>query len=240
MNNYIVKTNKHWIYYQSGDICNDIKGIEGGKYLFFSSDQEELLKILEEEITVGCFTVGKVSKHNIGDYVLCLYYPDNVLYLTLAQKYKENELVNFQGWKSNLDTRKEYLAKKEKKFSELVKSIPYPKPVISDEMKKLSEKYGMDHKYPTIKPERIFVYLAGIRNGKDRRDFVILCFTSTLVQVVWFANQTSLTMHIDDCKRSSLVKALKLNLPALWEGTGMKGKLVETAKIVAFKNYKEL
>ena len=60
-----------------------------GKYLFYSSDREQLVRIAEMELLEGGFHVAKVvtDKGRTDDYVLCLYYEDETRKGELNRKY---------------------------------------------------------------------------------------------------------------------------------------------------------
>lgn len=75
-----------------------------GKYLFFSSDRDLLVRIALEELQAGIFHEAKIPMpgHNVSsDYVLCLYYRDDSLKHDLAAKYRVRQDVRYRYWKSD-------------------------------------------------------------------------------------------------------------------------------------------
>ena len=80
-----------------------------GKYLFFSENKNELIKIVIAELENGRFFRAKINtdENKIGkDYVLCLYYEDDSRKFELAEKYKRNNKIRYKYWKSDVDTLK--------------------------------------------------------------------------------------------------------------------------------------
>ena len=108
----------YWIWLSSGkkppyDIT--------GKYLFFSEDKDKLLEIAINEIENHGFHHAKVNKNLLEgqtDYVLCLYYEDDLRKNELADRNKQEYGVKYRYWKSDLDTLK---GKYSKEFLEKLK-----------------------------------------------------------------------------------------------------------------------
>ncbi len=76
-----------------------------GKYLFFSSDRKRLLTVAEEELQNNVFILAKVAKLAVGgEYVLCLYYPNDSRKFELAVKYQNVSGLKYRYWKSDADT----------------------------------------------------------------------------------------------------------------------------------------
>ncbi|MBI2652337.1 hypothetical protein HYX00_02620 [Candidatus Woesearchaeota archaeon] len=80
-----------------------------GKYLFFSEYKDELNKIAIEELEKDGFFHAKINtdEHKKGeDYVLCLYDVDDSRKFELAERYKNNDKVEYRYWKSDESTLK--------------------------------------------------------------------------------------------------------------------------------------
>jgi hypothetical protein len=78
-----------------------------GKYLFFSTDREKLVKIAIEELENNGFHEAKINmegKKFGREYVLCLYYKDNSRKHELAKKYSNASGIKYRYWKSDIDT----------------------------------------------------------------------------------------------------------------------------------------
>lgn len=86
-----------------------------GKYLFFSTNRDQLEKIVIDELEHGGFHEGKIplaGKNTGSDYVLCLYYKDDSRKHELAAKYQNHQSIDYKYWKSDAATdRGEYPAK---------------------------------------------------------------------------------------------------------------------------------
>lgn len=104
--NVIRIDDEHWHYY----IRNSKKEPEiTGKYLFFSEHKEELDRVAIEELENGGFSHAKINtdEHKKGkDYILCLYYGDDSRKFELAEKYKDNNKIQYRYWKSDEATLK--------------------------------------------------------------------------------------------------------------------------------------
>lgn len=78
-----------------------------GKYLFFSPSYHYLIKIATQEIENYSFHVSKVSSPDIktgNEYVLCLYWSDDSRVEELKNRYADEHMLVFAGWKSDEDT----------------------------------------------------------------------------------------------------------------------------------------
>ena len=86
-----------------------------GKYLFFSSDREKLIKIAKKEIKGHGFHRAKVNKNLLEgqtEHVLCLYYKDDSRKYELAERNKQEYGVKYRYWKSDVATLKGQYSKK--------------------------------------------------------------------------------------------------------------------------------
>lgn len=108
--------NGYWIWLASEEKPNyEITG----KYLFFSSDQDKLIKIATNEIEKHGFHRAKVNKNLLEgqtEHVLCLYYEDDSRKHELAERNKKEYGVKYRYWKSDEATlrgqySKEFLEK---------------------------------------------------------------------------------------------------------------------------------
>src|SRR6266705_982232 len=78
-----------------------------GKYLFFSEDRVELVKIAIDELENNGFHHAKINMKgkNIGpEYVLCLYYKDDSRKYELADRYRVRAGIKYRYWKNDMDT----------------------------------------------------------------------------------------------------------------------------------------
>ncbi len=78
-----------------------------GKYLFFSSDQDKLIEIANNEIEKHGFHRAKVNMRLLKgqtEHVLCLYYKDDSRKYELADRNKQEYNVKYRYWKSDEDT----------------------------------------------------------------------------------------------------------------------------------------
>lgn len=75
-----------------------------GKYLFFSSNKDELIEIASKEIEKHGFHRAKVNMRlskGQTEHVLCLYYSDDSRRLELAERNKAEYRVKYRHWKSD-------------------------------------------------------------------------------------------------------------------------------------------
>ena len=75
-----------------------------GKYLFFSTDRDLLVRIATEELQSGIFHQAKIPMPGANlsaEYVLCLYYRDDSLKRELAAKYGATPGLKYRYWKSD-------------------------------------------------------------------------------------------------------------------------------------------
>lgn len=103
-----ITSDAYWIRYGDPSQSSSFVGDLAGKYLLFSSNQDLLKMIAENEIAAHGFEVAKVSTLPSGkgrDYVLCLYWHDDSRKYELNERYKDDERVSYRWWKSNRDTR---------------------------------------------------------------------------------------------------------------------------------------
>ncbi|MFQ5770661.1 MAG: hypothetical protein ACE5HX_09000 [bacterium] len=80
-----------------------------GKYLFFSTSRNRLIKIARNEIQHNNFHLAKIpmqGKNISNEYVLCLYYRDDGRKHELAKKYRHQKGLKFRYWKSDEATLK--------------------------------------------------------------------------------------------------------------------------------------
>jgi len=80
-----------------------------GKYLFFSTEREALVKIAVGALECGGFHHAKIQmegKTHSPDYVLCLYYKDDSRKHELARRYCNQQNVRYRYWKSDEDTHR--------------------------------------------------------------------------------------------------------------------------------------
>lgn len=91
-----------------------------GKYLFFATDRELLVRVALDELTSGGFHHAKTHLAEVappsGEYVLCLYYGDDSRKMELRDKYRTAPGLKYRFWKSDQATRdreysKEFLSK---------------------------------------------------------------------------------------------------------------------------------
>ena len=78
-----------------------------GKYLFFSTDRDLLIRIAIEELASGQFHQAKIPVVGMNvseEYVLCLYYLDDSKKRALAAKYRDQEGLAYRYWKSDATT----------------------------------------------------------------------------------------------------------------------------------------
>jgi len=78
-----------------------------GKYLFFSEDRDDLVKIAIDELDTNGFHHAKINMKgkNIGpEYVLCLYFRDDSRKYELADRYRGRAGIRYRYWKSDMDT----------------------------------------------------------------------------------------------------------------------------------------
>jgi len=88
--------------YQSSSFDGNLDG----KYLFFSTDQALLMRIMENEIAMHGFEVAKVIRNPKGDeYVACLYWHNPDRKYELAQRHKNTPNLKYRYYKFNSDTR---------------------------------------------------------------------------------------------------------------------------------------
>lgn len=88
--------------FQSSSFMGDLDG----KYLFFSTDQKLLMKIMEDEVANHGFSVAKVINEPRGEeYVACLYWHSPDRKHELADRYKNTPNLKYRYYKSNADTR---------------------------------------------------------------------------------------------------------------------------------------
>lgn len=99
-------TDSYWIRFGNPTQSSSFDGDWDGKYLLFSSDQGELIRIARHEISEYGFMDAKVStRPNNNDYVLCLYWRSDERGYELMSRYCENKKIKYRWWKSNADTR---------------------------------------------------------------------------------------------------------------------------------------
>jgi hypothetical protein len=70
-----------------------------GKYLFFSTNREQLVELAIEELEHGRFHEAKIPLvgYNHGDeHVLCLYYKDDSRKHELAHKYQGRQGIKYR------------------------------------------------------------------------------------------------------------------------------------------------
>ena len=97
---------KYWIRFGDPAQSSSFTGCLAGKYLFFCTNQNTLLKLCEYEITNHNFNVAKVSTNpNNEEYVCCIYWTDDKRKYELANRYKHRKDIKYRYWKSNEDTR---------------------------------------------------------------------------------------------------------------------------------------
>lgn len=91
-----------------------------GKYLFFASDRELLVRVALDELTSDGFHHAKTHLADVkppsGEYALCLYYRDDGRKMELRDKYRAVPGLKYRFWKSDQATRdreysKEFLSK---------------------------------------------------------------------------------------------------------------------------------
>lgn len=87
---------------QTGSFLGSLEG----KYLFFSDDQELLIRTIEDEILNHGFKDAKVIAEPRGkDYVACLYWHSPDRKHELAERHGNTPNLKYRYWKSNADTR---------------------------------------------------------------------------------------------------------------------------------------
>lgn len=94
-----------------------------GKYLFFSENKDELVKIAFNEIQNHGFHKAKVSMRllgNLTEYVLCLYFKDDSRKYELAERNRLEYGVKYRFWKSDEATSKGQYSK------EFLDKLPKP------------------------------------------------------------------------------------------------------------------
>ena len=100
-----VSVDSYWIRFGVPSQSSSFTGDCGGKYLFFSTDQQTLQDICEYEISNHGFEVAKVSTEpSNSDYVCCLYWSDDTRKQELSSRYRCREDIKYRYWKSNADT----------------------------------------------------------------------------------------------------------------------------------------
>ena len=104
-NDILINTDEYWIRFGKAEQSSSFTGNLGGKYLFFSNSQQQLIDIAKYEISIHDFEIAKVSVDaNKNDYVLCLYYINDKRKYELAERYKQSD-VRYRYWKLNKTTR---------------------------------------------------------------------------------------------------------------------------------------
>ena len=80
-----------------------------GKYLFFATDRELLVRVALDELTSGGFHHAKTHLAEVrppsGEYVLCLYYADDSRKMELRDKYRAVPSLKYRFWKTDQATR---------------------------------------------------------------------------------------------------------------------------------------
>ncbi len=78
-----------------------------GKYLFFSTDRSELIKIAEDEVANHGFFRAKISLSAAGgEFVLCLYWINDSRKHELGKRHGINKKVKYRWWKSDAASRR--------------------------------------------------------------------------------------------------------------------------------------
>ena len=80
-----------------------------GKYLFFDPDKEKLIRIAEKEIAEHGFHEAKVNNSLLEgrtEYVLCLYFENDLRKHELAERNNRDYGVKYRYWKSDEATLK--------------------------------------------------------------------------------------------------------------------------------------
>jgi hypothetical protein len=115
-----ITRDRYWIRFGVATESSSFTGNQGGKYLFFSKDQDALIQLAKDEINEHDFEVAKVSTTNrTGDYVLCLYWGDDSRKVELMRRTVNMPDIKYRWWKSNEDTR-------EGKYSQkYINSLPF-------------------------------------------------------------------------------------------------------------------
>lgn len=92
-----------WTYIGYKEYAEEMNTDEAGKYLFFHTDRNLLIKIAKKEIHDNEFKLAKVSKdERSGSHVLCLYWYNDSRAKEFKNKYPN---VAYRWWKSNKATR---------------------------------------------------------------------------------------------------------------------------------------
>lgn len=80
-----------------------------GKYLFFATDRDLLVRVALDELTSGGFHHAKTHLADVkapsGEYVLCLYYANDGRKMELRDKYRTVPGLKYRFWKSDKATR---------------------------------------------------------------------------------------------------------------------------------------
>ncbi len=95
----------NWVSNSCWEYTGKSDGNMTGKYLFFSSNRDELKRIAETEIAEHGFQIAKVSCTPASEYVLCLYWKNDSRKRELADRYKHLKTVKYRYWKSDESTR---------------------------------------------------------------------------------------------------------------------------------------
>jgi|TARA_B100002003_G_C14135459_1_gene546048 protein-arginine kinase activator protein McsA len=97
-NNIISLKFSRWEWFEKQEIRTyQLKG----KYVFFSTDRDQLVSIVLDELNNNNFHCGKIPLEgmNDGDYALCLYYENHYRNKELTKKYEGIENLRYIGWK---------------------------------------------------------------------------------------------------------------------------------------------
>ena len=90
-------SSEYWQYFGEYDHST-------GKYLFFCADRQKLCKFARDLISKEGFDCCKVSRQGTPNYVLCVYWLNDLRKHELKRKYGDREDIMYRWWKSNADT----------------------------------------------------------------------------------------------------------------------------------------